>query len=172
MTEESEIWKDEIWMAYPNCPNYLISTKGRVISYGLGRNHLRKLHVARGGYLWTTVTIGGKTRKVAVHQLVAQTFIPNTENKPHIHHKNFNPADNSVENLEWCTIQENNAYNVASNRYHVIPVAAYNYKTGDFIGIYGSGSEAAKELNVEKSRIYDIVKGKGKQTKGYTFKKV
>lgn len=43
-----------------------------------------------------------------VHRLVAETFIPNPENKSEIDHINRNPSDNRVENLRWATRTENN----------------------------------------------------------------
>lgn len=48
-----------------------------------------------------------------VHRLVAETFIPNPENKPCVDHIDRNPANNHVDNLRWVTYSENN-YN--SNR--------------------------------------------------------
>lgn len=59
--------------------------------------------VAPNGYLH--VRIDGRTKDV--HRLVAQTFIPNPQNKPQVNHKNENKQDNSVLNLEWCTPKEN-----------------------------------------------------------------
>lgn len=42
-----------------------------------------------------------------VHRLVAKTFIPNPTNKPCINHKDGNPQNNNLSNLEWCTYSEN-----------------------------------------------------------------
>jgi HNH endonuclease len=39
-------------------------------------------------------------KKGTVHRLVAQTFIPNPENKPYVSHINSDKLDNRVENLD------------------------------------------------------------------------
>ena len=52
----------------------------------------------------------GKTIRIPVHRLVAMAFIPNPHNLPCINHKDENPCNNHVDNLEWCTYKYNSNY--------------------------------------------------------------
>ncbi|MFB2938351.1 HNH endonuclease signature motif containing protein [Aerosakkonemataceae cyanobacterium BLCC-F154] len=57
---------------------------------------------------YVRVEIDGKA--TAIHRLVAQTFIPNPDQKPQVNHLNGVRDDNRVENLEWVTNQENSIH--------------------------------------------------------------
>lgn len=58
------------------------------------------------GYSVVNLAKKGKVKQFRVHILVAQSFIPNPENKPTVNHRSGIKSDNSVLNLEWATAQE------------------------------------------------------------------
>lgn len=58
-------------------------------------------------YQRVTLSRNNKVSRHSVHRLVAEAFIPNTEDKPHVNHLDNNAENNTVENLEWCTHSEN-----------------------------------------------------------------
>lgn len=62
------------------------------------------------GYKVISSRIGGRRGKaicLRVHRLVAEAFIPNFENKPHVNHKDGNKSNNCISNLEWVNEHEN-----------------------------------------------------------------
>lgn len=59
------------------------------------------------GYLAVKISNGAKRERRTVHRLVAETFMPNPENKPQVDHINRNKKDNRLENLRWVNNSEN-----------------------------------------------------------------
>lgn len=107
----------EVWRAIPGYEGrYEVSSIGRVLSKTT--NRFLKPNVMRHGYACVHLYAGGKgTRTVkTIHQLVAQSFIPNPLNCREVNHKNFLRRDNRAENLEWFTRKENVQHAIAAGR--------------------------------------------------------
>lgn len=68
------------------------------------------------GYPCVTLSKNGVYKRFLIHRLVAQAFIPNPNNLPCVNHKDENPLNNNVENLEWCTYAYNNCYGTRNKR--------------------------------------------------------
>ncbi len=64
-------------------------------------------HSYSHGYKQIQLWKNGKATNYRWHRLIAMTFIPNPDNLPQVNHKDENKENNSVENLEWCTQEEN-----------------------------------------------------------------
>ena len=58
-------------------------------------------------YIKTSLTINGVVKTFQVHRLVAETYLPNPDNLPIVHHKDGNKHNNNVSNLQWATYKEN-----------------------------------------------------------------
>lgn len=93
--------------------HYDIYTDGRVYS-NLTKRFL-KPYKNHGGYMNVDLYINGNRIKKGLHQLVAETFIPNPENKTTVNHENGIKTDNTVENLTWATPHEQNVHAVNNN---------------------------------------------------------
>lgn len=88
---------------------YMVSSMGNIIAVphdykdGLW---LRPRKTSKG-YLSVSLYKDGKYFKMLVHRAVAQAFIPNPNRLPQVNHIDGNKTNNNVNNLEWCTAQEN-----------------------------------------------------------------
>jgi hypothetical protein len=67
---------------------------------------------AANQYLYITLCREGTRKRVSSQRIIAKAFIPNPENKPQVNHVNGIKFDNRIENLEWCTLSENQQHAV------------------------------------------------------------
>lgn len=161
-----EIWKDVV--GYEGI--YLVSNYGNIKRKdyrGTGIERMLKPSINQNGYLQLQLYKNGKRKNYLVHQLVGKAFIPNPNNLIEINHKDENPLNNKLENLEWCTRAYNNNYGTRTQRISKM-VMATNKENKNTI-IFKSISQAERELKIANASIIACCKGKRKSAGGYTW---
>lgn len=159
----TEIWKDVVGFE----GHYQVSNLGNVRS-------LPRLRLSRGG---SFAPVKGKMlvpqlkkdgyfrvhlRKdeintyPSVHRLVAQAFLDNSENKPCVNHKDGVKVNNTVDNLEWCTVSENTI--------HAIRCGLYTPPVIKDFTLYGDNHPNTKISQSDISVIFEMRKS-GKKLK-------
>ena len=106
---------NEIWREVKGHEAYCVSNLGNVCSMNYRGTEEKKILVPKKnncGRLW--VELNGKP--LLIHRLVATAFIPNPDCLPEINHKDGNPGNNAVDNLEWCTGEYNKLVYFKSQR--------------------------------------------------------
>lgn len=131
---------------------YLISDDGQV--YNTDKNKLVSQFLNRGGYTNVHLHINKMDVKKGVHCLVAETFIPNPENKPQVNHIDGNKMNNVISNLEWVTQSENNI--------HAVNIGLRKPRSGEGVHFAKYTAEqveiACKEFEKDELELYEIEK--------------
>lgn len=177
--ESVEVWKD-----IRECSKYQASNTGNIKNKET--NTILKPGTSGWGYLQVNLYYDSKHHTRYVHKLIAETFIPNPDNKPKVNHINGIKTDNRVCNLEWVTNSENekHAYDIGlksssdkvrENAYKMgtsqkTRQAAYDrhpdiriVETGE---IFESNKAVAEYLDCKPSNIYRCLYGKQKTCRG------
>ena len=84
---------------------YKIDPFARIFS--VKRNIIIKARYQSGYYVIRLMQSDGQRPLKSIHRLVAQTFIPNPDNKKYVDHIDRNTHNNHVSNLRWVTASEN-----------------------------------------------------------------
>lgn len=155
---------------------YFIFEDGRIFSNKSKKflSQRTRGRTSRQYYMVTLFDSNGKRKNLSVHRLVAETFIPNPENKPVVNHKDNNPFNNHVDNLEWVTSSENtlHSYNSTTRKPSYKKVAKIDRKTGEILEVFNSVKEAGDSINAHYTQISKVLSGKRKTTGGYVWKYV
>lgn len=163
-----EIWRDI--EGYEGL--YQISNKGRVKSLYKGSERILKPWDDYCGYLVVSLYKNRIKQDLKIHRLVAETFIPNLENKPQVNHKDENKYNNCVENLEWITHIDNCNYGTRNERIsdsQSKPILQYS-KSGDFIREWKSAAEVKRVLSINNKNINSCCKGKRKSAGDFIWR--
>ena len=151
--------------------NYSISSTGVVKNNITGKILSQRI---QQGYKHVTLSLGnGKQKGCRVHRLVAIAFIDNPDNKPFVNHIDCDRGNNNVENLEWVTPSENSQKAVLEGRYlnssHLKAVVQYDLN-GNKLRTFESASEAARQLNLQQSKITDCCKRNRRRTGDFQWR--
>ena len=173
---ETEIWRTAI-VDGKIYDKYQVSNLGRLKN--LKTNYITFGSKGKDGYM--RFKIDGKCKKA--HRIVAETFIPNPENKPQVNHLDEDKTNNRVDNLEWNTSKENinhgtrtkRAAEKGSNTKRGVfntkkskPILQYTLD-GEFIKEWESSMEVYRQLGYCNSYIGKCCKGKYESAYGFKW---
>lgn len=150
MDQLNEVWKDIFGLE----GKYQISNLGRVrsveryVSNHTGilkvNSRILKQQTNHKGYRVIRVVDSGKKITKSVHRLVANAFLPIVYGKNQVNHKDGNKSNNNIENLEWCTNQE--------NQLHAIRLGLNNHSKYDS----GRKKRKVKQIDLETRKVIKI----------------
>lgn len=186
---EEEIWKNLIvtkqGTVYDYSGYYIVSNKGNIKrlettiptkiknnNYITKKEHLMKPILSKDGYLYIKLSKKGVTKVFQIHRIVAETFIPNPTFLPEVNHKDENPLNNCINNLEWCDRQHN--INWGNRTQKARDKMSYKVNMYDlnnnFIRQFNSLNEASRIMNVHANTICLCCKNKRNKTGGFKWK--
>ncbi|AXI08214.1 hypothetical protein CUC15_04205 [Oceanobacillus zhaokaii] len=157
--KESEEWKE-----IKDYPNYYVSKEGEVFSSKINRVINQSINAS--GYRTVNISFDGKRKRLLVHRLVAEAFIPKPKNKPVVNHIDSNRSNATVDNLEWVTYRENSIHMVNSYNSPGQVFTELFDKEGDFIDSFPSNSRCINYIK-QLSQVKKYMEGN--KTRAYPF---
>lgn len=156
--------KEEIWKVIPSYPNYEASNTGKIRNKSTGK--VLKPNTNSKGYHHVVLYNGSKKDKhvVGVHRAVAMAFLPTNNYSLTVNHKDENPDNNNIDNLEWIENSDNIRY---SQGHKVMCLETKK--------IYSSIWEASRDTGISCKTIRNYLKNynyKRSRRSKYTWKYV
>lgn len=149
--------------------NYEVTCSGEVINTTTGR--ALKPGKNNNGYLQVSLWKNGRPKYFLIHRLVAEAFISNPYNLPCVNHKDENKANNTIENLEWCTHEYNANYGTRNEKVSKTlgkPILQLR-KDGSLVCMWPSAMEVQKQLHFNQSCISKCCRGKTHSAYGFKW---
>lgn len=133
------------------------------------------------GYKFVQLSKNGEHKEYALHRLIAQTFVPNPDNKPFVDHivPISNGGTNNPSNLRWVTAKENsnNPFTSSnqSNAQRNNPLKSFKVhqitKDGEVFRVWESVGECARN-GYNKGHVAACCRGEQRTHKGYIWRYV
>ena len=113
------------------------------------------------GYKIITLCKQGKRKRFSAHRLVTQAFLENPKGLEQVNHKDGNPSNNSLRNLEWVSNRQNtqHAYDTGLNS-KAVKMQVVDLETKK-VTEYPTSSQASKALGYCTGWLYWAFKSKG-----------
>lgn len=86
---------------------YFVCSDGRIWSESYGGMFCKSTDNGIGYMQHSYKVKGEKNKKLYIHRMVAECFVPNINGLKDVNHKNGIKSDNRAENLEWVTKRDN-----------------------------------------------------------------
>ena len=185
-----EIWKTVVYDGEIYEGLYKVSNLGKILSLNYkntGKPDLMNPSTSTDGYLKVNLRKNRKRKTCSVHRLVAETFLPNPENKPQVNHKDEDKTNNFVflnedgtvnkkkSNLEWKSPKDNCNHGTRNER---IAKANTNGKkskkvlqlslSGELIREWESTNECGRN-GFNQSAVAKCCRGEKPQYKGFKW---
>ena len=140
---------------------YKINKNGDIINE---KNIKMKKSITCGYNCINLTSDNGILKFFKINRLVAITFLVNTNNYLVVNHIDENKLNDNVDNLEWCSHEQNMAHSQGKK------INQIDIKTGQIIKTFDSISDAQREMK-QKSRmgISGVCSGNRKSACGYKW---
>ena len=146
--------------------NYTVDENGRI--FNKKKNRYIRTFYNKYGYPAIYLSSNGKRKYFLIHRLVAMAFIPNPNNYEEINHKDENPNNPNVNNLEWCTRKYNNNYGKRTDKcIEKIGKKVICVDNGD---VFRSIREAERHTGIKAAAICMVCNEKRKTAGGLKWK--